>query len=418
MPILRLSVTFLVLSILLSSRFSIPLFGGELDVFGVAFIGLSVASWLMSPHRSSRSRAPLLFALTAGPLLLLLGLLPTLGILVADAGITLLYAWILPAKVLATLLLSRAVQSHGLDIRRIGLIPIVAHGVYGLLQTLYRAELIPTSVWGPMANWDIRSQQYWDAEYVIVGRSTGLFINANEFGMWSCLAVVFSATLAEGRVRVIGLFLGVAGVLGSQSRTAWIVLALIIVFYAVRGARHRRAAEITVGVVSLLAPVVALGWLTGAFAAVADQIDVERIAGVLAVAEEGVDADANLNARVDAWRDVWIYSGAYPFGTLLPPIGVFGGYIDNQYVSFFLQGGPFLLGAFLLLLASPVMFRCLGFRGGMTLRLVVLVVAVSGLTMTPVSSFSASSLGWLAATHVVGSTPRTAAGLREHGVLA
>src|SRR5690606_13212844 len=99
---------------------------------------------------------------------------------------------------------------------------------YGLGQTLTRVGIIPASIWLPFTQWDASSQRALNEAYYIANRSTGLFISANAFGFWSCAASLVGAVLLTGWRRNVAVTLGLIGVFGSQSRTAWVGLAFLL----------------------------------------------------------------------------------------------------------------------------------------------------------------------------------------------
>lgn len=382
----------------LGQRIVGDLFGGLVHPLALAFVGLAALLWVRDELtiREDRSRRAIVLN-TVGPLFALLLLLPFLGVLLDWYGLSALYSWTIVALPLAILSLGTASRRHGLNLRRAGFVAILAHGLYGLGQTLNRLGLLPGALWDRAADWDISSQERLSESYVIVGRSTGLFVNANQFGLWSCLAVVFSAAALSGRRRAIGIALGVAGVVGSQSRTAWLGLAVLAVVLVVLALRRPAVAQRSVLYAVLAAPIIAAAWLLGWLGSLIETNLVTRLTEGLSVASEGVAADRNLSGRVDSWSSAVEFSKEYPFGTFGSPQVHYEQFIDNEYVGLFLQGSVLLVAAYLLALASPIVLARRGVPHAGALGVMAAVVALASFTMQPLESTQAVTLVWLLA---------------------
>lgn len=396
----RLCALLLILSVLFGQRVSVDLLGSQVNPLAIMFIAVAALVWL----RDGTGRAPYHppWVSTLGPLLALMFALPVLGAIVGLSEFSQIYGLIVPCTILAILSLGRSVRLHGLQIGSIGFIMITAHGLYGLAQTLYRLNIVPHSFWAPMSEWDARSQLSLSESYLITGRSTGLFVNANEFGLWSCLAVVFSVIALRGWRQHAGIALGLSGAVGSQSRTAWIIVVVLLLILSMRMLHDRKVAGRAIIAVAAVAPFVLIAGLFGWIQRLTESTLVDRLSSGLGVIEGGADADGNLLARVSAWGDAWVFSADYPFGTMGPPQVKFGSFIDNQFVFLFLQGGPVLVVAFLIALVSPAVLARHGVPKAKLLWVVSMVMAVASFTMTPLQSVSAASLAWLSVASLLG----------------
>lgn len=404
----RAALVLLVLGVALSQRYFVSFLGGQVAPFTAAFIMVAAVIWVrdsaMDPQPSPYRAVGLN---TVGPLLALMFVLPLLGVLLGWYPVASLYALILPAFVVAVLSLARAQRLHGLDLTKAGFALIVIHGAYGLGQTLFRLGLMPAMVWQPAADWDASSQLALSEAYLITSRSTGLFVNANLFGMWSCLALVFSSTYLRGKTRVVGIALGVLGVLGSQSRTALLGLAVLAAILLVRLLRDGRVAGRVFAASLIVAPVLLAAWIMGWLGQLVEVKLVDRLASGLGVVEGGAAADQNLLGRVDAWSRAADFSNQYPFGTFGPPGVHFQSFIDNGYVSMFLQGSLVLLGTYILALFSPLVLARRGVPRAGALAAVSLLVAVFSLTLQPFeSSTNGAALAWLMAAISLGTVLR------------
>ena len=405
----RLCLLLLCLSVTLGQRVGVDVAGNLLDPFVMALLPAAALLWLRDGLFSAPGRPyPAVALCTVGPLLALLLLLPLVGVL-ADGfdpergyGLTTLYSWVVPGFAIAVLSLSRHRRLHGLRLEQVGFFLIFVHGVYGLGQTLFRLRLVPAEVWQRAVVWDADSQLAQSEAYVISGRSTGLFINANEFGLWSCLAIVFSAVVLRGRQQAVGVALGVVGVVGSQSRTAWLGLAVLAAVVLVRALRDGRAAGRLLGRSAAFLPLLLIGWLLGWLPRLLESDLVTRLTSALEVLDRGVAADRNLLGRVNAWAEAWEFSADYPLGTLGPPQVLLGGFIDNEFVSLFVQGSALLLAAYVLGLLSPLALRRRGVPHADALLLVAALIALFSLTMLPLESFRGAALVWLMAAVAMG----------------
>ncbi|GGK71107.1 O-antigen ligase family protein [Ornithinimicrobium pekingense] len=367
-----------------------------LPVLEPVFIVAAVAAWLAAGR--PRPTVPGGWVVTVGPLFALLIALPLLGVLLGTYGPTSLYSWTVVLVPLAVLALVATAPARTLVVCHAA---IVVHGGYALTQALFRVGLVPPSVGQPLRQWDVETQRSLSEAYVIIGRSTGLFVNANTFGLWAVVSLVFSYACLRGWRRHSGVALAVVSIISSQSRTAIVCLLLLGMIWLVLSLRDSVAlSRLALRAVVFGLPVVLVSDVLGVFDQLLEGRLVERLASGAAVLEEGVQADSNLLGRLEAWRSAWDFAPMDPrlgFGTLGPPLVHFEGVIDNQFVAFYLQGGLVLVGAFLLALLSPWTLRHRGVRQVGPLAVVCAVVALESLTLTPVFTTQALSLVWVVA---------------------
>lgn len=380
---------------------------GTVSVPELLFVGLAAAMWLVSGAVPARERGPRLLPITVGPLFALLVVLPILGVFIGEYELRTLYTVVVVVVPLAILALGTAAARFQVDVRRVVLAAIVGHGLYGLCQQLYRVGVMPSSAWSWAVSWDIRSQSAYDELYILSARSTGLFINPNAYGLWSVLAVVFGALFLRGWAQVVAVGLGVIGVVGSQSRTAWLALALLGVLYLGSVLTSPRVARAG-GVAALaLAPVGILLWLTGILGRLVEEgAQTRLLSGIAGLTRTG--EDANLVGRYEGWARARDFVSQYTVGTLGPPQLKFGGSIDSQFVSYFVQGGPLLVAAFVLALASPLLVLRRLTNQWWKLAIMSGVIAVFSYTGNPMDSPMTGAVVWLAAALTVGEATRAA----------
>ncbi|NLG23190.1 MAG: hypothetical protein GX555_17355 [Actinomycetales bacterium] len=410
MTIRSLSLVLFLLYLVLGERVVIgrsPGFAG-VPVLEILFAVSAVAAWVSAGR--PRPRLPGAWIGTVGPLFFLLLAMPLTGVLLGTYQLTSLYSWMIVLVPLAVLALTLAVRHRILPVVHAA---IVVHGLYALGQTSLRLGLLPVSVWGPLQTWDAEVQRSMSEAYVIYGRSTGLFINANTFALWSLTALLLSHYFLSGARRSTGIAFAIIGILGSQSRTGIVCLAVLVLLWALRTLRDSdRLSRQVVRIAVFILPVLLVGYAFGILQRLFEAALVSRVTDGLSVLSDGVRADSNLLGRVEAWRMALDYSPSDPrlsFGTLGPPQVQFVHFIDNQFVSFYLQGGVLLVAAFLLALLSPVLLSRRGVRPISPVVAASAVLAITSLTLTPMHDMQATCLVWV----IVGLTLDRS--LAEHG---
>ncbi len=373
----------------------VPGFPG-VPVLEIAFVAAAFLAWIQagSPRPTIRGG----WVVSVGPLFVLLLVLPLLGVLLGTYGMTSLYFWIVVLVPLAVLALTAAAGARLLPFVHAA---ILVQGGYGLGQTLFRVGIVPDALWTPLQEWDAATQRSLSEAYVIYGRSTGLFINANAFALWSAVALVLSYFYLSGWRRWSGVAVAVLGIVGSQSRTGLACLTVLLLLWGAQALRDSTQASRHVLRAAVLGlPLLVVAWAMGLFQMVLASTLVARLTTALSVVTEGVDADENLLGRVEAWQLALSYSPLDPrfsLGTLGPPQVQFISFIDNQFVAYYLQGGVLLVGTYVLALLSPLLLHRRGARNVVPLIVISAVVTLASLTLTPMYTPQAMSLVWVVA---------------------
>jgi O-Antigen ligase len=259
------------------------------------------------------------------------------------------------------------------------LLAIALQLLYATGQTMYLARASGWELFTPFHQWDLSLQRLFGE--LVQARGTGLYFNPNELGLWAGAAVILAWTMLPSRLRGIGVTLAVVTLLLSQSRGASVALVAALVVGAVLSVARGRAgpstwfrAVLSFGVAGLVAAVVVLaiepaGALVGRFGALLD------------VLTKGPTADPNLAGRLDYWSAVMNLNVVYPWGTWGPPEMLLGTAIDSSWYEAFAQGSVPYAATLALLLIAPLAVR--NTRFGRGLVLVAVLVAVAGLTQTP-----------------------------------
>jgi hypothetical protein len=275
-----------------------------------------------------------------------------------------------------------ASMNGGLAGNRWLLVAIAVEFSYAAGQAINWSRGPGWELFAPLADWD-RSFAALEGQLGSAGRSTGLFTNPNELGLWACAAAVLSWTLLGGRQRAIGVALALLTLALSQARGPAVGLAAAVFVGAAIGiARGRLATPSGLRAAATLMVTVATVVLAIAFQVV--DVSLDRFAVLLQVLVEGPQADVNLASRLNLWAGVLVLNTTYPLGTWGSPELVLGAAVDSAWVRAFAQGSVFYVGALAMLVAAAFTLR--GGSHGDALRLSVVVLAVAGITQTSFSS--------------------------------
>ena len=258
-------------------------------------------------------------------------------------------------------------------------VAIVLQLAYAAGQASYLYRWPGWELFSPFHSWDLSLEGVYGA--FVQARSSGLFFNPNELGLWAGVAAVLAWTILTPRWRLAGVALAIMTLALSQSRGATVALVAAgcvgIAMTFVRGrvnAPDAARTAIFAGLATALAIIVVL---------VVEPSEglVDRFGALAAVFAQGPQADANLAGRLDYWAAVIDLNAVYPWGTLGPPEALLGSAVDSTWFRVLAQGSVPYLGTLVLLLAAPFAIREPKF--GNTLIMVTVLFAVAGLTQTP-----------------------------------
>ena len=250
---------------------------------------------------------------------------------------------------------------------------------YAVGQAIYLAHGPGWQLLVPFHEWD-RSVGGQVGQFV-EARSSGLYVNPNELGLWAAAAAILAWTMLSDRLRGIGLTFALLTLLLSQSRGAVVALVVALVVagavYALRG----RVASASLGRVLLWFGLAAILVVAAAVVVAPSGALVERFGSLVRVVTEGPQADPNLAGRLDYWSAVTALNSVYPWGTLGTPELLLGSAIDSTWFRAFGQGSVIYVTSLIVLLVSSLLVG--GTRFGQPLRLITVVVAVAGVTQNP-----------------------------------
>lgn len=286
---------------------------------------------------------------------------------------------------------------------------IVIQLVYAAGQMAYLDRGPAWELFGPFHAWDLSFQDIYGA--FVQARGTGLYFNPNELGLWAGAAALLAWSIVTSRWRLPVITLAVLTLLLSQSRGASVaLLAALAVGIAMAFIRGRVSAPeaartaISVGLAAIVAVAVVV-------AVQPSQGLVDRFGALAAVWAQGPRADANLAGRLEYWASVIDLNAIYPWGTWGPPEMLLGSAVDSTWFRVLAQGSVPYVGALVLLLVSPFTIR--GSKLGDVLIMLTVLIAVAGLTQTPLN-YPIALLFWvLLGGALQGSVSERVAGLAD-----
>jgi hypothetical protein len=256
---------------------------------------------------------------------------------------------------------------------------IVLQFAYALGQAIYQARGPGWELFAPFHAWDLSLQGLNGV--LVQARSSGLYFNPNELGLWAGIALVLAWAILPGRLRYVAITIALLTLLLSQSRGITVALAAAlfagVVLTVAEGRISLTSAMKTLAIVTSVILVAAAGALIIGIPDAA----IQRFASLVAVVTQGPQADANLAGRLDYWSAVTTLNATYPWGTLGPPELLLGTAIDSSWFQTFAQGSvPYAAALGLLLLSAMSVAE---FRYRDALRVMAVLIAVAGITQTP-----------------------------------
>ena len=320
------------------------------------------------------------FVWAIAPFLVLTAVLPVLGVMFYGFPERTLLSITGASTALSFLVIGAALSSHDDHAwSRWLLLAIALQLLYATGQAIFLARAPGWELFTPFHQWDLSLQSLYGV--LIQARSTGLYFNPNELGLWAGAAAILAWTMLPGRVRGVGVTLAVATLVLSQSRGAFVALLAALAAGGAWAVLRGR-----VGPSTLLRTSVSFGFagLVAALVVLAVGPSSEllgRFGSLLNVVTQGPTADPNLAGRLDYWSAVLDLNGVYPWGTFGPPELLLGTAVDSSWFRAFAQGSVPYAAALASLLAAPLAIR--NARFGRALVPLSMLVAVAGLTQTP-----------------------------------
>lgn len=380
-------IGFVLLCVIASDRaFVVVASGGQglLPLLAVvAPLGALVALWRFGTRRSLGFVGHPAFVVGLLPYLVLTAVLPFLGVMFHAYPERTLLSVTDATTAVSFLILGAAASSSARAGWAKWLLPaILVEVTYAAAQTINWSRGPGWELFTPLAEWD-RGLAVLEGQLGSAGRSTGLFTNPNELGLWAAVAAVLAWTLLGGRRRVVAVALAMMTLLLSQARGPGVGLLAAVIAGATLGIARGRLAtpgSLRAGVTILSAVVIVM------FAIASQVVDVslDRFAVLVQVLIEGPQADVNLAGRLNLWYGVLVLNLAYPLGTWGSPELLLGAAVDSAWFRAFAQGSAIYVTAFAILIGAALAVRSPAL--GDALRLTCVVIAVTGITQTSLSS--------------------------------
>jgi hypothetical protein len=332
-----------------------------------------------------------IFLLCVLPYLALTLILPMLGIIFYSYPERTLLSTSGTLTAVAFLILGAALSTRGSAAWTRWLVAAIAvQFAYALGQAIYQGKGPGWELFAPFHAWDLSLQGLNGV--LVQARSSGLYFNPNELGLWAGIALVLAWSILEGRSRYVAILLALLTLLLSQSRGVSVAVLAALVAGVGLAMTERRislaSAAKTMGVVAVIL------MIAGGAALVFGIPDaaVQRFNSLIAVVTQGAQADANLAGRLDYWSAVTNLNAIYPWGTFGPPELILGTAVDSSWFETFAQGSIPYAAALGLLLVSTLGVTDYPYRHA--LRIMAVLIAVAGITQTPFG-YPASAMFWV-----------------------
>jgi hypothetical protein len=325
--------------------------------------------------------------------------LPIGGVLFGDAPHLLaatvqplsMAAWLLIGAVVAEEMAGRFVSAMTAVLTTAG----VVSAAVGLAQAVFGYP----GPGGILLPWIEHVQNIQKGE--LLSRATGLYMNPNAYALLGVGLVVWAVFAGRGRQRALLAGSGVLIVVLSSSRAASVALFVVVIVWLVRD--RRRLAALS-GRSRMIAAGLWVVFVAAVLVSPYGQLLFARLASAAAGLVPGRGLDPDVAARFAGWRRVAEFAWANPLGTLTPPIRVLG-LIDSDYAYNLAQGGWLLLAAFVAALVE-VARRARRSAAPAALRVMVLVVAVTGLSQYSSSYVPMAVMLWMLAGTILESRPK------------
>jgi hypothetical protein len=344
------------------------------------------------PQALSALSAPA--ALAWVPYLLMSGLLPLIGVALAEFPERVAFGTVDVVVAVSAIMIggTAAVVSAGRELpwtRWLIGASLIQFG-YALAQALILAGVVSGEPWTALRAWDLGSQSRLGE--IVLGRSTGLFVNPNVLGYSAAVLVVLGAFLPAGLGRFIVVGTSAGSLLLSESRGATFALIATMIVLALRRAVAGRGGgrampRLVVAGLAAVAVVVAVQQLGLVEASVFDRL----AEGLAAITGRGTDE--GLSGRVDLWATSLLLLDTRPFGTLGPPEMLLGTAIDSGWIRALVQGSVPYLTALALMLGAGFVARASS-SDGLRLQSLSLLIALAAVSQLPLA-YPPSLLYWL-----------------------
>lgn len=235
----------------------------------------------------------------------------------------------------------------------------LVHSVYALIQTLVPLGILH----GSWLYLDHIFAQRFSITWFFYPRTTGLCINPNHYGLFGSVLVcfycasVFSNIRTATSVRLLLLLSGIWAIASASSRSA--VLGLLTGLCLMGTIAWLRV--IALGRQRELMRFYRFLFLTGVFAicsalfaaAFLPPLLSERVRLLIDIVNRGAEVDPNATGRFEFWSTALrAFEEQNPWGTLVPSGYALNMPIDSFYVSLIVQGTPFYLLIFCMLLGG------------------------------------------------------------------
>jgi len=385
-----LLISALLVSAVFGQRVFLPLNIGEkqaanFEILPALLIALAAIVTVRSRGQNLRPLASREFLMLWAPYLAMSAVLPLVGVAIGLYPLRGLAAIRVPLSAVSALLLGAEVrrkESHSLKAWSGPLvIAAVLQAAYALFQQFIAGHLLPPGPWDALFRWDIATQLAYGRS-LVVGRSAGLYTNANILGAWAGIVLLVGIFVVAPRHRYLIVGTSLAALVLSQSRGATLALIGSLAFLVIVEIRRKQALRLrALATYGAIVAAVFVGWfLLSAAGAPASNLPSRLIDGVSILLG---GHDPNIAGRLQFWEGGLALLRVHPWGTLGPPEVLLGTAVDSEWVRTLLQGGPLYAITLAIALVGGALLPGVDTTERRIVRLLSVFIAVAAITQIP-----------------------------------
>ena len=385
-----LLISCVLVSAVFGQRVFLPLSIGEkqpanFEVLPALLVAVAAIVTALSRGENLRALGSREFLLLWAPYLAMSAVLPLLGVAIGLYPLRGLAAIRVPLIAVSALLIgaevrrkeSNTLAAWGLPL----VIAAVLQGAYALFQQLLAGHLLPLGPWDALFRWDISTQLAY-GRGLVVGRSAGLYTNANILGTWAGIALLVGIFVMARNRRYLIVGASLAALVLSQSRGATLALVVSLAFLLILEIRRKRAPQLRVlATYGAIVGAVFVGWFLLAAAGAPTSNLPSRLMEGIGILLGG--HDPNIAGRVQFWGAGLALLRVHPWGTFGPPEVLLGSAVDSEWVRTLLQGGPLYVIMLGIALVGGALLPGVDSTERRIVRLLSVLLAIAAITQIP-----------------------------------
>lgn len=365
---------------------------GILNIFEFIIIGLAIYILLRSKRNVLAILKNKLF-LYFSPFFFLSILLPLVAVLIYQYPIRSLLIVLNPVISFSLIIIGFYISKVDKDLTSFNKYLII----FTFLQLFFSAihflyyKGIFTNLFSSFINLDIHSKNINSIQY-LSGRSTGTYLDPNILGFFTIVIFWYTFFMIKGKMRLIMIVMSLIILFLSMSRGAILAIIISVIIYFFTKIFNLKKVSYKEVILILLISLGLILFIPNIEKIISENT-VERLSGLFRIFVYGYSADANLAARVDAWKYSFEFLDDYPLGTFGSPEMQIGSFIDNEYVRIFMQGGLLFLVSYLLFLFKGIFLKKKDSAINLTIAFFSVSILVVSITQTA-STYTPFNFYW------------------------